>query len=101
MELEQYCDNFATELTGWRERFEEVTRKFDKVSTGDKSKVYPHINELHMILEEFEDRIRQLKASCAAGGELEQFEFAEKFKGFTPEYRQDVWQNVSPGDIGG
>jgi hypothetical protein len=100
MELPQYCDNFAEELAGWRAKFEEVTRRFDKVPTGDKSNVYPHVNELHMILEEFEDRIRQLKASCAAGGEMEKFEFQEKFTGFKPENR-DVWQNVSPGDIGG
>ncbi len=100
MEIREYCDNFARELAGWRARFEDVTRKFDGVATGDKSKVYPHVNELHMILEEFEDRIRQLKTSCAAGGELEKFEFEEKFTGFKPENR-DVWQNVSPGDIGG
>ncbi len=100
MELGEYCENFATELAGWRARFEKVTRKFDKVDTGDKSNVYPHINELHMILEEFEDRIRELKRSCEAGGEMKKFEFEEKFTGFRPIYR-DVWQDVSPGDIGG
>jgi hypothetical protein len=97
---ERYCDNLATELAGWRTKFDDVVRKFDRADTGDKSKVYPHVNELHMILEEFEDRIRQVKPSCATGGEPEKFEFEVKFTGFRPIYR-DVWQNVSPGDIGG
>jgi hypothetical protein len=79
MEFERYCDNLATELAGWRAKFDDVTRKFDKAETGDKSKVYPHVNELHMILEEFEDRIRQVKSSCATGVEPEKFEFGEKF----------------------
>jgi predicted RNase H-like nuclease (RuvC/YqgF family) len=100
MELEQYCDNFAAELTGWRHKFGEVVRKFDQTATGDKSNVYQHINELHMILEEFEERIRELKASCAAGVEPNKFEVEGKFTGFRPIYR-DVWQDVSPGDIGG
>jgi hypothetical protein len=69
-----------------------------EADTGDKSKAYPHVNELHMILEEFEDRIRQVKSSCATGVEPEKFEFGEKFTGFNPIYL-DVWQNVSPGDI--
>lgn len=100
MEFENYCDNLARELKGWRAKFDDVVRKFDKVSTGDKSNVYPHVNELHMILEEFEDRIRQVQSSCAVGREPEKFEFDEKFSGFRPIYR-DIWQNVSPGDIGG
>jgi hypothetical protein len=100
MEFERYCDNLATELAGWRAKFDDVVRKFDRADTGDKSKVYPHVNELHMILEEFEDRIRQVKSSCATGVEPEKFEFGEKFTGFKPIYR-DVWQDVSPGDIGG
>jgi hypothetical protein len=59
----------------------------NEADTGDKSKVYTHVNELHMILEEFEDRIRQVKSSCATGGEPEKFEFGEKFNGFRPIYR--------------
>ena len=79
MEFERYCDNLATELAGWRAKFDDVVRKFDRAESGDKSKVYPHVNELHMILEEFEDRIRQVKSSCATGVEPEKFEFGEKF----------------------
>ena len=30
MELEQYCENFVTELAGWRAKLDEVVKKFDK-----------------------------------------------------------------------
>ena len=42
----------------------DVVRKLDKISTGDKEKVVPEVNELHIILEELGDRIEKLKKEC-------------------------------------
>jgi len=100
MELEQYCDNLATELSGWRARFDEVVSKFDKTATGDKFSVVPQINDLHMIMEEFEERIGRLRSACHTDWDPAKFEFGGRFKGFKPMYG-DISQDVSPGDIGG
>ncbi len=57
MELESYCENLAAELAGWRAKFEGLATKFDTSSCAEKSAILPYINDLHMILEEFQDRI--------------------------------------------
>ena len=100
MELEIYCDNLAAELGGWRAKFDGVVRKFDKTSSADKSEVVPLVNDLHMILEEFEDRIRRLKSTCPTNWEPDKIEFEGKFSGLKTRW-EEVWHNVSPGDFGG
>ena len=100
MELETYCDNLGAELAGWRAKLHGVVSKFDKASCGDKSKVVPNIHDLHMILEEFDDRIRRLRSACPTNWEPDKIEFEGKFSGLKTKW-EDIWHNVSPGDFGG
>ena len=39
-------------------------RKLEKVPSGDKDKVQPYLNDIHMILESLDDRIAQLRTEC-------------------------------------
>jgi len=100
MELETYCDNLAAELSGWQAKFDGVVRKFDEASCGDKAKLVPHVNQLHIVKEELDDRIRRLKTECPTNWEADRIELEGNFTGFKTKW-EDVWQNVSPGDIGG
>ncbi len=100
MELDTYCDNLATELAGWQAKFDGIVKKFDDASCSDKANLVPHVNQLHILKEELEDRIRSLKTECPTNWEAERIELEGKFSGFKTKW-EDVWQNVSPGDIGG
>jgi hypothetical protein len=98
MELSTYCDNLATELGNWRERFDEIVKKIDMAESGSKSESISYINDLHMIRKELGDRIRRLKKECPASWEPDRIE--SPFARLESRW-EDVWYKVSPGDIGG
>ncbi len=64
MHVRDYCDNVSAELMGWKVKMYDVMRKLEKVSSGDKEKVQPYLNDIHMILESLDDRIAQLRTEC-------------------------------------
>ena len=39
-------------------------RKFDKLSSAEKEKVLPNIEDLHMLLEDMSDKVESLKTEC-------------------------------------
>jgi hypothetical protein len=59
-----YFDNDFPELTGWKARMYDFMRKLDTFPSGDKEKVLPYLNYIHMFLESLNDRIAQLKTEC-------------------------------------
>lgn len=64
MHVRDYCDNVSAELMGWKVKMYDVMRKLEKVQSGDKDKVQPYLNDIHMILESLDDRIAQLRTEC-------------------------------------
>lgn len=100
MDVNEYCGSLATELSGWKAKMYEVTSKFDKVSSGDKQKVIPMVNELHMILEELDDRVERLKRECPTQWEPDKIDIEGKFQPANTGW-EEGWKSVSPGDIGG
>jgi len=100
MELESYCQNVGAELMGWKAKLGGVVNEFDHISSGDKEKVIQQVRELHMILEELEDRIHRLKTECPTEFAAENIDVKGTFKPFTSKW-ENVWPGVSPGDIGG
>ena len=64
MHVRDYCDNVSAELTGWKVKMYDVMRKLENVPSGDKDKVQPYLNDIHMILESLNDRIAQLRTEC-------------------------------------
>ena len=100
MELKDYCAGLQCELTGWKAKVYDVVRKIDKMSSGEKEKVFPHVNELHIILEEFTDRIDRLNRECPTQWEPDKIELENKITQFKTKW-EDIWENVSPADVGG
>lgn len=100
MDLKTYCSTVSIELTGWKAKLYDVVRKLDKVPTGDKEKVVPLVNHLHIVMEELGDRIDRLEHECPTEWQPEQTAIETKF-GELRSKLDDVWKNISPGDIGG
>jgi len=90
MDVNTYCDNLAIELTGWKAKVYDIVRKMDKMSSGDKEKVVPEVNELHMIIEELDDRVERLKKECPTEWEPDKIEI----EGRTTRL-QTIWNGVS------
>lgn len=100
MEVQAYCFGLQAELTGWKAKVYDVVRKFDRRSTGDKDKVAHEIRDLHMIIEELTDRIERLQRECPTQWEPDKIELESRFTVLKNKW-EDVWEDVSPGDIGG
>ncbi|MBS1234952.1 MAG: hypothetical protein H6R43_668 [Nitrospirae bacterium] len=100
MELKDYCNNLATELTGWKAKMYDVARKMDKLSTGEKTKIVNEVNEIHMIIEELTDRVERLKKECPTQWGPDEMEMNEKSTTLRLKL-EEVSKTVSPSDIGG
>jgi predicted nuclease with TOPRIM domain len=100
MELKDYCKNLAAELTGWKAKMYDVARKLDKMSTGEKEKVFTEVGEIHMIIEELSDRVERLQRECPTQWGPEELEMNAKSTALKLKL-EEVSKTVSPSDIGG
>lgn len=100
MDVQFFCDNMSDELTTWKGKVNDVVRKLDATSTGDKTKVVPQVNELHMIIEELEDRIGKLRTQCPTAFEEEREELENKFFHLKKEW-EGAYEKMSPAEFGG
>ena len=64
MASREYCSNIAEELEFWSGRLHELSNKIDGVPSNDTYKLLPHIEELHMLMTEMDDRLCDLMTSC-------------------------------------
>jgi ABC-type phosphate transport system auxiliary subunit len=99
-EVQSYCDNVVTELSVWKAKIYDVVRKIDKVSSGDKAKLGNQVNDLHMVIEEIENRISKLRTECPMDWKPEQVELETRFTQLKTKMN-DVSKSLSPGELGG
>ena len=100
MELQDYCRNVQTELTGWKAKVYDVMRRLDRVDTGDKGNIVSQVNDLHIIVEELDARISQLERECPTEWHPAREEIQNKFQ--TLGYKwEETWEHTAGGDVGG
>ncbi len=64
MDVLDYCKGLEIELTAWKAKIYDIIRKMEKLQSGDKEKVLPHIQGFNIIITELEDKITSLKNEC-------------------------------------
>jgi hypothetical protein len=64
MKARNCCKTMEMELTGWKAIVYDITRKMEKLPGGEKEKVLPSIEDLHMLIAEMDDRIDQIRDNC-------------------------------------
>ena len=64
MDVMDYCRGMEMELTAWKAKLYDLTRKVDKLGSAEKEKILPNVEDLHMFVVEMSDRIEQLKNEC-------------------------------------
>ena len=52
MDVMDYCKGMEMELTAWKAKLYDLTRKIDKLGSADKEKILPNVEDLHMYVEE-------------------------------------------------
>ena len=61
------CCEMDRELSSWRNRLHEVTEKFDREPSINKYRLQPHIEGIHILQTEMDDRLEELRS----GGKFE------------------------------
>jgi hypothetical protein len=64
MDVMDYCKSMEAEMTAWKAKLYDTMRKIDKLGTSEREKILPNIEDLHILLEEMEERVGQLKNEC-------------------------------------
>jgi len=64
MDVLDYCKGMEMELTAWKAKLYDLTRKVDKLPSGDKQRMLASVEDLHILVTEFEDRIGKLRTEC-------------------------------------
>ena len=99
MDVTSYCENLATELGGWKKKVEDIVGRLDTLSSGDKGKVLNQVNDIHILIEEMEDRISRLKTECPSDWSPDKIELDTKLTEISTVC-EECWSNVS-GAFGG
>jgi hypothetical protein len=64
MDVMDYCKNMEKEMTTWKAKLYDVTRKVDKLGSAQKEKILANVEDLHILLEEMSDRVEKLRTEC-------------------------------------
>ena len=56
-----YCCELDRELSSWRNRLHEVSEKFDYEPSINKFKLQPHIEGIHILEAELDDRLDEVR----------------------------------------
>ena len=64
MNVVDYCKGMEMELTAWKAKMYDLTRKVESLGSKDREKVLPNIQDLNMLITDMSTRIDQLKNEC-------------------------------------
>lgn len=64
MNVNDYCKSIEQELTAWKAKLYDLTRKVDRLPGAHKEKMLGNVEDLHIIVAEFDQRIDQLRNEC-------------------------------------
>jgi len=64
MKARNCCKTMQAELTAWKANVYDILRKMEELPGGEKDKVRPNIEDLHMLIAEMDDRIEDIRDNC-------------------------------------
>jgi hypothetical protein len=64
MNVVDYCRGMEMELTAWKAKMYDLTRKVESLGSKEREKVLPNVQDLNMLIADMSDRIEQLKNEC-------------------------------------
>ena len=93
------------ELTAWKAIVYDIVRKMEKLSGGEKQKILPNIEDLHILIGEMDDRIDQIRENCKPETGLDDILTERKaFDASISKLRvsaEEAMQGLGAGNFGG
>ena len=105
MKARNCCKTMEMELTAWKAIIYDIARKMDQIPGGEKQKILPNIEDLHMLVAEMDDRIEQIREICTPETGIDDIRTdREKFEATLANLRvkaEDAMQALGAGNFGG
>ena len=99
------CKTMEMELTGWKAIVYDITRKMEALPGGEKTKILPNIEDLHILIAEMDDRIDQIRENCTPETGMEDIQTdREAFNKSISTLRvtmEEAMQGLGSGNFGG
>ena len=64
MKARNCCKTMEAELTAWKANVYDIARKMESLTGGEKEKILPNIEDLHILIAEMDARIDQIRDNC-------------------------------------
>ena len=90
MDAIDFCKGIEMELTAWKAKIYDAIRKVEKLSSGDREKVLPNIQDIHIIVTELEDKIEALKTECPDEWSLQKKDIDDAHKDMRSKYEETM-----------
>ena len=103
MDALDFCKGIEMELTAWKAKVYDAIRKIETLSSGDREKVLPNIQDINMIVTELEDKIESLKTECPADWSPQKKEIDDAHVDMRSKYEEtiEIIGKASPVSIPG
>jgi hypothetical protein len=99
------CKAMEIELAAWKATVYDIVRKMDKIPGGVKEKFLPNLEDLHILVEELDQRIENIRANCTPETGIDDIKSErERFTYSLSALRvkaEDAMKILSAGDFGG
>lgn len=103
MDVKDYCSGLEMELTAWKAKLYDLTRKMDRLGTAEKEKMLANVEDLHILLAEMSDRVALLKTECPSdwGSDKKKIETAQVDMRSKYEATMDAIGRAAPVSVPG
>ncbi len=64
MNVIDYCKGMEMELTAWKAKMYDLTRKVESLGSKEREKILQNVQDLNILLTDMQERIEQLRNEC-------------------------------------
>ena len=105
MQARNCCKTMQAELTAWKANVYDIVRKMEELPGGEKDKVLPNIEDLHMLIAEMDDRIEDIRDNCTPETGMDDIrterEDFDKHLATLRVKSEEAMRELGPGNLGG
>ena len=93
------------ELTAWKANVYDIVRHMEELPGGEKEKILPNIEDMHILIAEMDDRIEQIRENCTPETGIADIrtdrEAFDKSLGRLRVTAEEAMKGLGGGDFGG
>ena len=105
MKARNCCKTMEAELTAWKANVYDIARKMEELPGGEKEKILPNIEDLHILISEMDQRLDQIRDNCTPETGIDDIKTdRDKFDKSLSTLRmkaEDAMQGLGAGNFGG